>query len=249
MEQRDRTAVASFFASEPMVAGRVTTLSEGEAHHARVRRIAIGDRLRLVDGAGTVGYGNVVKLGKAQAMVEIDLLDRIDPLPVIHLMIPIADRDRMLLVGEKATELSAFSWRPVMWRRSRDVSPRGEGMSFQTRLRARMVGALTQCGGAWLPVIYPDAPPDRAVAACPAGTRWLLDKSGEPLPAMPIVAPITLAIGPEGGLEPSERSELLGAGFVPVTLAPLTLRFDTAAIASLGIVRAALSAATERSGV
>ena len=41
----------------------------------------------------------------------------------------------------------------------------------------------------------------------------------------------------------NERSELIGAGFVPVTLAPLTLRFDTAAIASLGIVRAALSAA------
>jgi len=249
VEQRDRTAVASFFASEPMAVGRVTTLGEGEAHHARVRRIAIGDRLRLVDGAGGVGYGNVVKLGKAQAMIEIDLLDKVEPLPVIHLMVPIADRDRMLLVGEKATELSAFSWRPVMWRRSRDVSPRGEGMSFQARLRARMVGALTQCGGAWLPVIYPDAPPDRAVAACPSGTRWLLDKDGEPLPALPITAPITIAIGPEGGLEANERSELLGAGFIPVTLAPLTLRFDTAAIASLGIVRAALSAATVRSGV
>jgi len=249
VEQRDRTAVASFFASEPMAVGRVTTLGEGEAHHARVRRIAIGDRLRLVDGAGGVGFGNVVKLGKAQAMIEIDLLDKVEPLPVIHLMVPIADRDRMLLVGEKATELSAFSWRPVMWRRSRDVSPRGEGMSFQARLRARMVGALTQCGGAWLPVIYPDAPPDRAVAACPSGTRWLLDKDGEPLPALPITAPITIAIGPEGGLEANERSELLGAGFIPVTLAPLTLRFDTAAIASLGIVRAALSAATVRSGV
>ena len=243
MEQRDRTAVATFFASEPMVGGHVTTLSVGEAHLAGGRRIAIGDRLRLVDGAGGVGYGNVVKLGKAQAMVEVDVLDRVEPLPVIHLMVPIADRDRMLLVGEKATELSAFSWRPVMWRRSRDVSPRGEGMSFQTRLRARMVGALTQCGGAWLPVIYPDAPPDRAVAACPAGTRWLLDKDGEPLPTMPVHAPITLAIGPEGGLEPGERSELMSAGFLPVALAPLTLRFDTAAIASLGIVRASLSAA------
>jgi 16S rRNA (uracil1498-N3)-methyltransferase len=242
VEQRDRTAVATFFASEPMAEGRTTTLSEGEAHHARVRRIAIGDRLRLVDGAGGVGYGNVVKLGKAQAMVDVDVLDRIEPLPVIHLMVPIADRDRMLLVAEKATELSAFSWRPVMWRRSRDVSPRGEGLSFQTRLRARMVGALTQCGGAWLPVIHPDAPPDRAVAACPSGTRWLLDKGGDPLPTMTINAPITLAIGPEGGLEPGERSELIGAGFVPVALAPLTLRFDTAAIASLGIVRAALSA-------
>lgn len=246
MEQRDRTAIATFFASEPMAAGRATTLSEGEAHHARVRRIAIGDRLRLVDGAGGVGYGNVVKLGKAQATVDVDVLDRVEPLPVIHLMVPIADRDRMLLVGEKATELSAFSWRPVMWRRSRDVSPRGEGMSFQTRLRARMVGALTQCGGAWLPAIYPDAPPDRAVAACPSGTRWLLDKAGDPLPSLPMTAPITLAIGPEGGLEAGERTDLLASGFVPVTLAPLTLRFDTAAIAGLGIVRAALSAAVER---
>ncbi len=244
MEQRDRAAVATFFAAEPMATGRATTLSEGEAHHARVRRIAIGDRLRLVDGDGGVGYGNVVKLGKAQATVDVDLLDRVEPLPVIHLMVPIADRDRMLLVGEKATELSAFSWRPVMWRRSRDVSPRGEGMSFQAKLRARMVGALTQSGGAWLPVVHPDAPPDRAVAACAAGARWLLDQGGEPLPPLPITAPITLAIGPEGGLEPGERTELLGAGFVPVTLAPLTLRFDTAAIASLGLVRAALSAAS-----
>ena len=80
----------------------------------------------------------------------------------------------------------------------------------------------------------------------PAGTRWLLDKAGEPLPSLPMAAPITLAIGPEGGLEPSERSDLLASGFVPVTLAPLTLRFDTAAIAALGIVRAALSAAMER---
>ena len=249
MEQRDHTAVATFFASEPMVAGRVTMLGEGEAHHARVRRIAIGDRLRLVDGDGGVGFGNVVKLGKAQAMVEIDQVRLFPPLPSPHLVLPLPTRYRMLLVGEKATELSAFSWRPVMWRRSRDVSPRGEGISFQTKLRARMVGALTQCGGAWLPVVYPDAPLDRAVAACPAGTRWLLDKSGEALPALPITAPITLAIGPEGGLEPGERTELLAAGFILVSLAPLTLRFDTAAIASLGIVRAALSAAAERAHV
>jgi 16S rRNA (uracil1498-N3)-methyltransferase len=246
VEQRDRTAVATFFTSEPMVAGRITTLGEGEAHHARVRRIVIGDRLRLVDGAGSVSYGKVVKLGKAQAMVEIDIVDRVDPLPVIHLMVPIADRDRMLLVGEKATELAAFSWRPVMWRRSRDVSPRGEGVSFQTRLRARMVGALTQSGGAWLPAVHPDATPDRAIAACPAGTRWLLDKEGESLPTLPIAAPITLAIGPEGGLEPGERAALLAADFIPVALAPLVLRFDTAAIVSLGIVRAELSAILER---
>jgi 16S rRNA (uracil1498-N3)-methyltransferase len=246
VEQRDRAAIATFFATEPMAAGRITTLSENEAHHARVRRVNVGDRLRLVDGAGMVGYGNVVKLGKAQAMVDIDLLDHVEPLPVMHLIVPIADKDRMLLVAEKATELGAFSWRPVMWRRSRNVSPRGEGAAFQARVRARMVGALTQSGGAWLPVLYPDATPDRALAACPAGTRWLLDAQGEPAGSLPISAPMTIAVGPEGGLDPAERADFLANGFTPVRLAPFTLRFETAAIVGLGLVRAALTSASEK---
>lgn len=246
VEQRDRTPVASFFAGEPMSAGRVTTLGEGEAHHARVLRVALGDRVRLVDGAGMVGLGQIVKVAKGGTMVEVETLDRLEPPPVIHLMLPIADRDRMLWLAEKATELGVFSWRPVLWKRSRNVNPRGEGVGFQTRVRARMVSALTQCGGAWLPVLYPDAPPDRALSACPAGARWLLDAHGESATALPVSAPITIALGPEGGLDPSERADMLAAGFTPVKLAPDTLRFETAAIAALGIARAALTASRER---
>ncbi len=243
VELRDRPAVATFFAGEPMAPGRVTTLGESEAHHARVLRVALGDRVRLVDGAGAVGLGQIVKVAKGGTMVEVENVDREDPLPVIHLMLPIADRDRMLWLAEKATELGVFSWRPVMWRRSRNVSPRGEGVGFQTRVRARMVSALTQCGGAWLPVLYPDAPVDRALTACPAGARWLLDASGESATSQPVKAPITIALGPEGGLEPAERAAMLTAGFTPVSLGPLTLRFETAAIAALGVARAALTSA------
>lgn len=243
VEQRDQRPIATFFAAEPMSAGRVTTLGEGEAHHARVLRIALGERVRLVDGAGMVGFGQIVKVAKGGTMVEVETLDRVEPPPVIHLMLPIADRDRMLWLGEKATELGVFSWRPVMWRRSRNVSPRGEGVGFQTRVRARMVSALTQCGGAWLPVLYPDAPVDRALTACPAGARWLLDASGESATSQPVKAPITIALGPEGGLEPAERAAMLTAGFTPVSLGPLTLRFETAAIAALGVARAALTSA------
>ena len=246
VEQRDRVAVATFFAGEPMSAGRVTTLGEGEAHHARVLRVALGDRVRLVDGAGMIGLGQIVKVAKGGTMVEIETLDHVEPPPVIHLMLPIADRDRMLWLAEKATELGLFSWRPVLWRRSRNVTPRGEGVGFQSRVRARMVSALTQCGGAWLPVLYPDAPPERALAACPAGARWLLDAQGEPATALPVHAPITIALGPEGGLEPGERVDMIAAGFTPVKLAPLTLRFETAGIAALGIVRAALTASREK---
>ncbi len=104
-----------------------------------------------------------------------------------------------------------------------------------------MIGALTQSGGAWLPVHHPDAPPDRAMAAAPAGVRLLLDATGERFPLAPIAGPITIAVGPEGGLEEAERAALLAAGFTPVTLGPTILRFETAAIVAIGIARTVLA--------
>lgn len=176
-------------------------------------------------------------------------MERVEPLPVVHLLLPIADRDRMLWLAEKATELGLFSWRPVMWRRSKNVNPRGEGVGFQTRVRARMIAALTQCGGAWLPVLYPDATPERAIAASPAGARWPPPRRRRAASALPVTAPITIALGPEGGLEPAERSEMIAGGYTPVRLAPLTLRFETAALAALAISRAALTATPEKARV
>jgi RNA methyltransferase, RsmE family len=240
VERRDREAVATFFSPESLSAGHVTTLGSFEARHAKVRRIDVGAGVRLVDGAGTVGWGQLVQLTKTQASVEVTSVDHVEPLPEIHLMVPVADRDRMLLLAEKATEMGAASWRPVIWHRSRGVSPRGEGIAFQSRARSRMISALTQCGGAWLPSIHPDATLARAIAACPTGTRWLLDADGD----LPTIGrgsgPVTIAAGPEGGLEPQERDVLLQAGFEPVKLAPLTLRFETAAIAGMALARAAL---------
>ena len=232
-----------------MAPGRTTTLGADEAQHARVRRVGIGDPLRLVDGAGRVAWGTLVRLARSQAVVEVERVEQVEPLPPVHLMVPIADRDRMLLLAEKATELGVASWRPVMWRRSRSVSPRGEGVGFQPKVRARMIGALTQSGGGWLPMLFPDATVERAIAACPPGARWLLDAEGESVAGQPVSSPIIIAVGPEGGIEPEERTQLVGAGFVPVKLGPLTLRFETAAIAGLAIARAGLSASVENARV
>ena len=245
VERAARASVATFLASGELVAGRTTTLGESEAHHARVRRIAPGDRIQLVDGAGRVARGVLLKLAKTQAMVQVDAVDHAEPLPEIHLMVPIADRDRMLWLAEKATELGVSSWRPALWRRSRSVSPRGEGVTFQAKVRSRMASALTQSGGAWLPMLYPDATLDRAIAASPAGARFLLDAAGEPLLSQPFATPVMIAVGPEGGIEAEERETLVAAGFTPVSLGDMTLRFETAAVAALAICRSALAAHLE----
>lgn len=213
-------------------------LGEAEARHAKVRRLQPGERVRLVDGAGGVASGQLVRIARSEAAVEVDHVARVEPLPEIHLIAPVADRERMLLLAEKATELGACSWRPVIWRRSRGVSPRGEGVTFNGKVRARMIAALTQCGGAWLPSMHPEALLEHAVAAAPSGARWLLDADGEPATLRETDPPITVAVGPEGGVEPAERAALLEAGFRPVKVAPLTLRFETAAIAGLTLARA-----------
>ena len=255
VERADRTAVATFFAAGPIQAGSTVTLGEGEAQHARVRRIGLGAPVRLVDGGGVSGWGSIIKLAKGYATVDVQQIDLHDPPPPVHLMVPIADRDRALWLAEKVAEFGVASWRPVLWRRSRSVSPRGEGVGFQQKVRARMTAALTQSGGTWLPTLYPDATLERAIAAVPAGTRFLLDAGGVPIlrrlmdagggAARLDAAPVTLALGPEGGLEPAERDVLLQADFTPVNLGPLTLRFETAGVAAVALVRAVLTALPE----
>ena len=220
-----------------MDVGRVSVLGEAEARHAKVRRMVPGEQLRLVDGAGTVAWGQLVRLGKTHASVEVTRVELVEPPAAIHLMAPVADRERMLMLAEKATELGVCSWRPVVWRRSRGVSPRGEGIAFHGKARSRMIAALTQSGGAWLPSMHPEAMLEHALAATPAGARWLLDADGEPATLRETDPPITIAVGPEGGIEPEERDALLGAGFRPVKVGPLTLRFETAAIAALALAR------------
>lgn len=231
--------LATFYCPDPMAVGRVAVLGEAEARHARVRRMTTGERVRLVDGAGTVATGLLIRIARSEATVEVDEVQRVEPLPELHLVVPVADRERMLLLAEKATELGAASWRPVLWRRSRGVSPRGEGITFNGKVRARMIAALTQSGGAWLPAMHPEAAVAAAAAAAPAGTRWLLDADGEPATLRGAAPPITVVVGPEGGIEPAEREILVEAGFLPVKVAPLTLRFETAAIAGLTLARAA----------
>ena len=244
----DSSAVATFFSSDPLVAGGTVTLSEDAAHHIRVARVGIGECIALRDGAGKAAVGTLVKASRSSALVDvIETSDISRPAP-IHLLAPVADKDRMLWLAEKVTELGVTSWRPLLWRRSKSVSPRGEGSMFQGKVRARMTSALIQSGGGWLPDIFPEATIERAVAAAPLGTRLLLAKDGEPSIGVPMTTPVTIALGPEGGMEPAERDAFIGAAFLPVRLGESTLRFETAGVVAVAIAAASLTRSRQSHG-
>ena len=245
MEREDRAPVGTFYA--PGAWDARVELGEAAAHHAGVKRLAVGDVVRLTSGDGRRASGAIVDLTRRALAVAVDeasITVAAAP-PHIELWAPVGDRDRMLMLAEKAVELGLGAWRPVSYARSRSVSPRGEGDAFHAKLRLRMISALEQSGGAWLPKVHHDASVEVALAeqgAPTAGDRLLLDGSGESVrDVLPTLEPpVTIALGPEGGLTEDERALFIGSGWRLVSLGANVLRFETAGIAALAIVRSHL---------
>lgn len=240
--------VASFVTDEPLREAGEVVLGESAAHHMRVRRLEVGDPVALRDGAGRSGEGQLVRLAKSQAVVAVDRIAEHAPPPPIHLLVPVADRDRTLWLAEKCVEVGIASWRPVRYRRSHGVASRGEGASFEQKVRLRMQGALAQSESAWLPALHAEATLDAALRQV-QGTALVCDPDGLPMldAAGAPDGPTTIAVGPEGGFEPEELDALQAAGFRPVALPGNILRFETAAVVACAIARARHDAVDRRS--
>jgi 16S rRNA (uracil1498-N3)-methyltransferase len=215
------------------------TLGESAAHHAGVRRLSPGNEVRLTNGLGTVGLGMIRRLTKGELVAAVDAVQQVTRPPLLELLTPVADRDRMLWLAEKCAELSVSVWQPVLFSRSRSVLPRGEGEAFAAKVRARMVAALEQSGGAWLPEVRRELPLDRALRSVTARARYVLDPAGGRIDPADATDGAAVVFGPEGGIEPAEQAMLQASRWEPVALAPTTLRFETAGIAAVAILRAA----------
>jgi 16S rRNA (uracil1498-N3)-methyltransferase len=240
VERDRRAAVATFYCEGPLVAGIPVTPSDDVRNHLRARRLGDGDAVQLTNGEGLRAAATIRARGKRDVEFAVSSVSDVARQPAIHLRAPVADRDRMLWLAEKATELEVASWQGVRFRRSTSVTQRGEGEGFSTRLRARMVSALEQSAGAWLPSILPDV--DLESASREPGPRVVLDPRGEPLHSVVArnsAGGVTLLVGPEGGIEDDELTMLETSGWRRARLGTATLRFETAAVAAVGVVRAA----------
>ena len=244
MERAHRAPVGTFYAPGDWRSGARVELDASAAHHASVKRIASGDIVRLTNGAGRRAEGRVDELSKKTCVVA--LLDvPVEQVPEprsIEIWAPVSDRDRMLLLAEKCVELGLSAWRPIIYARSRSVSPRGEGETFREKLRLRQVSALEQSGGAWLPASHAETPLEAALSlpiADAHDARILLDVAGERIgvAAGAITGGVTVAVGPEGGLEKHERDAFIEHGWRLASLGDNVLRFETAGIAALAVLR------------
>jgi 16S rRNA (uracil1498-N3)-methyltransferase len=205
-------------------------------HLAKVLRVRSGDELVVFAGDGLEYPASVEGVRGSRVAVAIGeprTVDRESPLAVT-LVQCIARADRMDVIVQKATELGVARIVPVQSRRGVVRIESAQAQSKAEHWRAIVVSACEQCGRNRLPAVEAPRRLIDYLGTLPAGgTRLLLEPGADSRRALPIEGEVTVAIGPEGGLDDEEIEAFRLAGFEAMRLGPRVLRTETAAIAAL----------------
>jgi 16S rRNA (uracil1498-N3)-methyltransferase len=104
-----------------------------------------------------------------------------------------------------------------------------------------MIESAKQCHTPWLPRLDRPRPLTEAISPLPGDALKIIPALSEHtrrLYELPLTQTksVFILIGPEGDFTPEEEALAQQQGFQPITLGPLILRAETAAIASLAMV-------------
>ena len=209
------------------------------AHLLRVLRLGVGDGCVLFNGDGNDYDARIVAAHKRGGEVEITGERPVaseSPLRIVLLQ-GIARGEKMDWIVQKATELGVAGFVPVNSDRS-EVRLDGERAARRlAHWRSVVVAACEQSGRANVPEVASPQPLAAALPHLPqGGLRLILDpEAGDGIATLPEpgVDPVVIAIGPEGGWSPRDRTVLAGAGFIGVRLGPRILRTETAGMAAI----------------
>jgi 16S rRNA (uracil1498-N3)-methyltransferase len=231
------------FVTAKLEPGATVALGTDQAHYLRnVLRLKQGDNLLLFNGRDGEWWAELGGAGKKEAQVRLDHQTRPqEDGPDLHYLFAPLKRARLDYLVQKATELGASALRPVITRHTITERVKSE------RLIANAIEAAEQCGILRVPEILEPEKLSKLLDRWEEGRRLIFaDEQAphvSPLEALKTLAPGPLAvlIGPEGGFEREERAALLAKPFVlPISLGPRVMRADTAAVAALALVNAAL---------
>ncbi len=219
-------------------------LSERESHHAlNVLRLKPGDRCAALNGQGAELLCQVEKIGKRQVTLRICQRNNIPPLPYQTTLIQALPKGKaMEFIVEKATELGAAHIIPVIAERSVARLDEENADAKLEKWNWIAMEAIKQCGSAWLPKIHPPRKISENIAT-PEPSELTLLASLQPDARHPRLhfqdfaheknrkpKSVSVWVGPEGDFTPAEINAIHARGALPITLGPLVLRSETAAL-------------------
>ena len=225
-------------------------LTGGEAHHARdVLRLAQGDRVTVLDGAGRQFLCEALDFDRQSVSLGVLETTTTSAPSVRVTLIQAVPRGKIMeSIIQKAAELGAARIVPLLSERVAIRLSGGEAKEKAEKWRQCAIEAIKQCGQPWLPEVEePLALPvllakgasfDLALVGSWQGDGRHPRRYFAEYEAQQGCRPQTVGawIGPEGDFTAGELDMIRAAGARPIDLGPLVLRSETAAICTLSII-------------
>lgn len=229
--------IPRLFQDRPLQISDHIALDSNTSHRlTAVLRLETDRKIILFNGDGLEYLSTITLIKKNR--VNVTILEKIrknleSPLE-IHLGQVISKGEKMDFVIQKATELGVKKITPLFSARS-VVHLKQDRLEKKTEHWQKIaIHAVEQCGRTVVPNIEQPVPLEEWVFNRDEKTRLALDPaSPQGLNTCPILGPVALLIGPEGGLTEEELVYATQRGFQMVSCGPRILRTETAALVAI----------------
>ncbi len=232
-------------------------LTGPEAHHAKtVLRLHPGEKIVLFDGCGRELTAEITALDAREISLRKLHQSRTPPLRCqITLGQAIPKGKNMDLIVQKAVEIGAAEIVPIISDRTIVRLDPEDAAAKRTKWQTIAIEAAKQCGQNWLPQVEtPRSLADffasrtshkdvatfdlQLIGSLQSDALHLKKILGEYADAHPGERPtrVLMLIGPEGDFTPAELNLARSHGCRPITLGPIILRVETAAIYCLSVL-------------
>jgi 16S rRNA (uracil1498-N3)-methyltransferase len=221
------------------------TLDEEESHHVLdVLRFGPGDHVTVFDGEGGEARADLVAVEGRKILLRIGPKVRSQPLAcAITLAQAIPKGKHMEFIVQKATELGAARIAPLFSDRTIVQLDVKDAEKKRDRWREIAIEACKQCGQNRVPEIAVPVSP-KAFFEKQELSELMLIASLQPdarriksvLAEHPPPRSVCVFVGPEGDFTPAELALAKSRGCRPITLGPIILRAETAALYCLSVL-------------
>ena len=232
------------FVDAPLGAGQSVALERNQCNYlGNVLRLSAGDTILVFNGRDGEWQARITGRKKADSLEIVSQTRPQDRLPDIAYVFAPLKHARLDYMVQKAVEMGASRLQPVLTRHTQVSRVNSE------RMRANVIEAAEQCGILSLAAVTEPVPLDRYLGQREAKRMLVFcDEAADvrnPLEALQqglaVADGVDILIGPEGGFAEEERTLLLRQPkTLRLSLGPRILRADTAGVAALALVQAAL---------
>lgn len=231
------------FVDAPLREGEKVALERNQSNYlGNVLRLSTGDTILVFNGRDGEWRATIERRKRADGLSIIAQTRPQDRLPDIAYVFAPLKHARLDYMVQKAVEMGACRLQPVITRHTQVSRVNVE------RMRANVIEAAEQCGILSLAEVNEPIALDRFLDRRDAARLLVFCdeasdvRAPEPgLLAAQATAGIDVLIGPEGGFAEEERALLLRQpNTLRLSLGPRILRADTAGVAALALVQAAL---------